>query len=52
MNNVLSMFFPCIATFVVLLREPGAIGLLQAASHNDHDRPVNRGAAELNLVIS
>ncbi len=28
---VLAMFFPCIATFVVLLRELGAIGLLKAA---------------------
>jgi ferrous iron transport protein B len=28
---VLAMFFPCIATFVVLLRELGAFGLLKAA---------------------
>ena len=28
---VLAMFFPCIATFVVLLRELGAIGMLKAA---------------------
>jgi ferrous iron transport protein B len=28
---VLAMFFPCIATFVVLLRELGTLGLLKAA---------------------
>jgi ferrous iron transport protein B len=28
---VLAMFFPCIATFVVLLRELGTFGLLKAA---------------------
>jgi len=29
---VLAMFFPCIATFVVLLRELGAVGMLKAAA--------------------
>ena len=28
---VLAMFFPCMATFVVLLRELGAVGMLKAA---------------------
>ena len=28
---VLAMFFPCIATFVVLLRELGAVNMLKAA---------------------
>ena len=29
---VLAMFFPCIATFVVLLRELGAVAMLKAAA--------------------
>jgi ferrous iron transport protein B len=29
---VLAMFFPCIATFVVLLRELGSKGMLKAAA--------------------
>ena len=31
-NNNLAMFFPCIATFVVLLKELGVVNMLKSAA--------------------
>jgi len=46
---VLAMFFPCIATFVVLLREPGVVNMLKSAGIMISAALITSGI--LNLVL-